>query len=115
MATAVRVTKSTAADKLHSLISCRCQAAAQHHPLHAAAAGVAASLLLLSSNPAYANAVFEGPARVVDGDTLYIGMHACVSCQVVGKYGLQVDKTASVVAVLCCGCSVSVYVCGCTA
>lgn len=56
-------------------------------PMHAAvAAGIAAGLVLLSGSPAYANTVFEGPARIVDGDTLYIG--ACftaVGCKVGGK------------------------------
>lgn len=52
--------------------------AADQNQQHAAnfAASVAASVVLLLSSscgPAAANPVFEGPARVVDGDTLYIG------------------------------------------
>lgn len=42
------------------------------------------------STPAYANTVFEGPARVVDGDTLYIGMWLVIHmfiCFAVSKTG----------------------------
>jgi endonuclease YncB( thermonuclease family) len=38
-----------------------------------AAGGTLLSLLLVSSPVAAAQEVFEGPARIVDGDTLYIG------------------------------------------
>lgn len=62
----------------HPVESCRCHAQrggsqAPTRPLSAAVASVASGLLLLSGASADAAIVFDGPARIVDGDTLYIG------------------------------------------
>jgi hypothetical protein len=55
-----------------------------------AAGGTLLSLLLVSSPVAAAQEVFEGPARIVDGDTLYIGKDK------VRLYGVDAPEKAQV-------------------